>query len=122
MNVRPGVRVALAMGGDSGHAKRSRRLRCTDNRPGKIAAMSTPVGPTVGATRCGWLHDETAELRGFSWQNGYGAIAVSYSNLDSVKAYLANQEEHHRTGSFQDEFRALLGRHGIEWDERYVWD
>ena len=70
----------------------------------------------------GWIHDEFAELRGFQWQEGYGAFAVSQSNVDSVKAYLANQEEHHREMSFQDEFRELLKRHRLEGDERFVWD
>jgi REP element-mobilizing transposase RayT len=58
----------------------------------------------------------------FYWQGGYGAFSVSQSNAPEVKRYIANQEEHHRRVSFQDEFRALLNRHGIEFDERYVWD
>jgi putative transposase len=58
----------------------------------------------------------------FYWQNGYGAFSVSASNVDQVKKYIENQEQHHRTVSFQDEFRELLRRHEIEWDERYVWD
>ncbi|HEX6961986.1 MAG TPA: IS200/IS605 family transposase [Lacipirellula sp.] len=70
----------------------------------------------------GWIHDEFRELREFQWQQGYGAFAVSFSNIDSVKQYLANQEEHHRKRTYQDEFRELLRRHGIDWDERYVWD
>jgi putative transposase len=59
---------------------------------------------------------------GFYWQNGYGAFSVSPSNVPQVSAYIANQEEHHRAKTFQDEFRELLRAHGIEWDERYVWD
>jgi len=58
----------------------------------------------------------------FSWQNGYGAFSVSPSNGEKVQAYIANQEDHHRERTFQDEFRALLRRNGVEWDERYVWD
>jgi putative transposase len=53
---------------------------------------------------------------------GYGAFAVSYSNIGAVKEYTANQAEHHHVRTFQDEFRELLRRHGLEWDERYVWD
>ncbi len=49
-------------------------------------------------------------------------FSVSESNLEQVKAYIASQEEHHRKIGFQDELRALLQRHRIEWDERYVWD
>jgi putative transposase len=69
-----------------------------------------------------WIHREFDALHALQWQTGYGAFAVSYSNVDAVKAYLANQESHHATKSFQDEFRELLTRHDIEWDERYVWD
>jgi putative transposase len=76
----------------------------------------------VKANSSNWIHREFPALCDFQWQNGYGAFAVSYSGIDAVKAYLANQEFHHATKSFQDEFRELLTRHGIEWDERYVWD
>ena len=69
----------------------------------------------------GWIHDDL-RIPDFHWQNGYGAFAVSYSNISQVKSYLANQEQHHRAVSFQDEFREFLRRHNLEWDERYVWD
>ena len=58
----------------------------------------------------------------FYWQAGYGAFSVSQSAVETVKEYIANQESHHAKRSFQDEFRALLKRHEIEFDERYVWD
>ena len=58
----------------------------------------------------------------FYWQSGYGAFSVSPSNADAVREYIRTQEEHHRGRTFQDEFRELLRRHGVEWDERYVWD
>ena len=60
--------------------------------------------------------------RGFYWQNGYGVFSVSPSNIEQVANYIVNQEAHHRPTSFQDEFRELLRRHEMEWDERYVWD
>jgi REP element-mobilizing transposase RayT len=69
-----------------------------------------------------WIHETQPERRGFAWQAGYGAFAVSYSHLDQVKAYLARQAEHHRTVTFQEEFRAFLKRHDIAYDERYLWD
>ncbi|MBY0513896.1 MAG: transposase [Gemmataceae bacterium] len=59
---------------------------------------------------------------GFYWQTGYGAFSVSRSNEPVVAAYVADQERHHARRTFQDEFREFLRRHGIEWDERYVWD
>jgi putative transposase len=70
----------------------------------------------------GWVHDTFPELASFAWQAGYGAFSVSYSQLDRVKRYIDRQEEHHRNTKYQDEFRALLSRHGIKWDERYIWD
>lgn len=52
----------------------------------------------------------------FAWQGGYGVFSVGASQIPSVKEYIANQEEHHRKGSFQDEFLALLKAHDLEWD------
>ncbi len=69
-----------------------------------------------------WIHNQIAHMADFQWQEGYGAFAVSYSNIDAVKAYLANQQRHHQQLSFQDELRELLRHHEIEWDERYIWD
>jgi len=61
-------------------------------------------------------------VQGFAWQNGYGAFSVSESNVEAVTAYITNQDEHHRKFSFQEEFRELLKRHRIAFDEKYVWD
>ncbi|MDB5349350.1 MAG: transposase [Planctomycetota bacterium] len=69
-----------------------------------------------------WIHETFPDLRGFAWQSGYAAFAVSYSHIDRVKQYLAAQSDHHRTVTFQEEFLAFLGRHDIEFDERYLWD
>ena len=68
------------------------------------------------------IKEEGPSLRDFHWQNGYGAFSVSPSNLEQVKSYIATQEEHHRKRTYQDELRLMLERHGIEYDERYVWD
>ena len=58
----------------------------------------------------------------FYWQNGYGAFSVSQSNVPRVRTYIQGQTEHHRRRTFQDELRAFLKRHQVEYDERYVWD
>ncbi len=58
----------------------------------------------------------------FAWQAGYAAFSVSQSALEQVQSYIAAQEEHHEKMSFVDEYRALLKRYRIEFDERYVWD
>jgi putative transposase len=69
-----------------------------------------------------WIHETFPALRSFAWQTGYGAFSVSYSALDSVKRYLANQRVHHQKQSFKEEFLAILKLHDMEYDERYVWD
>jgi hypothetical protein len=76
----------------------------------------------VKANSSRWVHDTFPDRSGFAWQAGYGAFAVSISMVDRVRGYIANQGEHHRRRTFQDEFREFLKAHGIEWDERYVWD
>jgi REP element-mobilizing transposase RayT len=67
-----------------------------------------------------WIHSEL-RLPHFAWQEGYGAFTVSRSHLDSVREYVRGQEEHHRRHSFQDEYRAFLEKHEIEFDARYLW-
>ena len=69
-----------------------------------------------------WLKDQGAPYADFQWQGGYAAFSVSQSSLNQVEAYITNQEEHHRTMTFEDELRALFRKHQIEFDERYVWD
>jgi len=69
-----------------------------------------------------WIKKQNANLADFAWQNGYGIFSIGASQVPAVKRYILNQEEHHRRISFQDEFRTLLTRYGIEFDERYVWD
>jgi putative transposase len=69
-----------------------------------------------------WIKEEHAGLREFAWQNGYGAFSIGFSQIPNAREYIANQVEHHRHMSFQDEFRSLLVKYEIEFDERYVWD
>jgi REP element-mobilizing transposase RayT len=69
-----------------------------------------------------WVKEQFANLQAFYWQNGFGAFSVSPSHVDALKKYIQNQEQHHRRESFQDEFRRLLRKYAIEFDERYVWD
>ena len=65
-----------------------------------------------------WMNEHE---RGFAWQEGYGAFSVSASVLPAVTRYIQNQEQHHRKISFEDEFLALLKKHGIEYDPKYVF-
>ena len=69
-----------------------------------------------------WLKTCGPRYSGFHWQSGYGIFSVSSSHRPAVESYLDRQAEHHRKVTFQDEYRALLRKHGIEYDERYVWD
>jgi putative transposase len=67
-----------------------------------------------------WVHEEL-RLAGFAWQEGYGGFTVSAADLEKVRAYVLNQEEHHRTKTFQEEYVAMLKRGLVEYDERYLW-
>ena len=69
-----------------------------------------------------WIHNTFPGMKGFGWQDGYAAFAVSKSLLPDVIAYVAGQREHHKTKSFQEEYLAFLRKHGIDYDERYVFD
>jgi hypothetical protein len=69
-----------------------------------------------------WIKTQGNIYRNFSWQSGYGAFSVSRSNVDGVYDYIQNQREHHRRQDFKSEFRGLLEKHDVEYDERYVWD
>jgi hypothetical protein len=68
-----------------------------------------------------WIKSEARTLGRFAWQSGYGAFSVSPSHVEPLKEYIADQERHHRRETFQDEFRRLLRKYGLECDERYVW-
>ncbi len=76
----------------------------------------------IKANSSRWVNEEKLKMRKFAWQDGYAAFSVSESRVDAVRRYIQQQEQHHRGQSYQDEFRALLERHGIEDDERYLWD
>ena len=69
-----------------------------------------------------WVHDTFPEHRLFGWQTKYGAFNVSVSQLDKTIEYIRSQEVHHRKLTFQEEFLALLRKHQIPYDERYLWE
>ncbi len=69
-----------------------------------------------------WIKTKRADVQEFSWQNGFGIFSIGFSQVPAVKRYIVGQEEHHKTITYQDEFRTLLKRYEIEYDERYVWD
>jgi REP element-mobilizing transposase RayT len=69
-----------------------------------------------------WIKSKGAQYADFAWQNGYGAFSIGQSQLNDLLRYIANQREHHSRESFQDEFRRLLDRYEVKYDEQYVWD
>ena len=68
-----------------------------------------------------WLKTQSTALTGFAWQRGYGAFSIGPASLEALTRYIDTQEEHHRTRTFQQEYRKLLERYGVDYDERYVW-
>jgi REP element-mobilizing transposase RayT len=69
-----------------------------------------------------WVKERDSRLNEFNWQGGYGAFSIDTYGIERVRHYIAKQEQHHEKMSFQDEFRALLKEHGIECEEKYIWD
>jgi putative transposase len=77
---------------------------------------------TVKARSSKWIHDEFPALRSFAWQEGYSAFSVSKSQEEAVKKYVAGQAEHHKKEDFKSELMRLLRAHGVEFDEKYVFE
>jgi putative transposase len=69
-----------------------------------------------------WIKTRGREFSDFAWQSGYGIFSIGYSQIEVVRRYIANQEQHHRKLTFQDELRRLLKRYDVAFDEAYVWD
>ena len=85
----------------------------------KLALMD--VLKTIKANSSGWVHETFPDMQDFAWQDGYAAFTVSHSATEQVVEYVRRQAEHHRKMSFQEELIELLKRHGVEYDERYIW-
>jgi REP-associated tyrosine transposase len=99
--------IALAVGGTENH------VHILFHPAPKIALAKAAA--LLKANSSKWMGEQGIE---FSWQEGYGAFSVSSSNLDQVARYIQNQEARHRKTSFEDEFRALLQKHGVEYDPK----
>jgi REP element-mobilizing transposase RayT len=104
----------IIVGGVEDHV----HLLCALSRTCEAAEMVKEVKRSSSL----WLKSKRADLGDFAWQSGYGIFSIGFSQIHQVKAYIARQEAHHRRVSFQEEFRQLLRRYEIEFDERYVWD
>ena len=66
-----------------------------------------------------WVH-ETIDCKKFQWQEGYGIVSVSPTAREQVKAYIANQREHHRAKTYLDEYVEFLNKAGVDYDPRYL--
>jgi putative transposase len=104
----------IIVGGVEDHV----HLLCTLSRTCKLSDMVKEVkrGSSL------WIKERDPRMGDFAWQAGYGIFSIGFSQIEAVRNYIASQEEHHRKHSFQDEFRSLLKRYGVEYDERYVWE
>ncbi|TWU05886.1 IS200/IS605 family transposase [Stieleria varia] len=76
----------------------------------------------VKANSSKWLNETFQPKHTFRWQRGYGAFSVSLSSVPAVTQYIQNQESHHTKRTFEDEYRAMLIRHGIQFEERYLFE
>jgi putative transposase len=104
---------ALQIGGASDHIH-SLILAPATLSPSQIAQL-------LKGDSSKWIHGTFSGFRQFAWQDGYGAFTVSKSQLPPSIEYIQNQKEHHRKRTFQEEYLALLQKHGIQYDERYLW-
>lgn len=87
--------------------------------PPKYAIAEVIKDIKIGATK--WINRSFKEMKGFSWQEGYGCFSVSESQIGVVLKYIMNQETHHKHYTFKEEFTNLLRLHEIEYDEKYLW-
>ena len=87
----------------------------------KTIALSELVGK-VKANSSKWIKTKGEQYATFYWQNGYGGFSVNPTETEVVIKYIQNQEEHHKTRTFQEEYRLFLKKYQVEYDERYVWD
>ena len=106
--------TVLQVGGMPDHIHLLVRLKPDQSVPELIKIIKTTSGK--------WLKEADSSLGDFYWQKGYGAFSVSKSQTDSVQEYIMNQHEHHKYRSFKDEWLAFLQKHGVEYDEKFVFE
>ncbi|WP_460912865.1 IS200/IS605 family transposase [Spirosoma areae] len=105
---------ALAVGGWKDHVHIFFEMKTTQT----IA----DVLKIVKSKSSGWVNDNGFVKGHFNWQDGYGAFAHSRLQRHKVIQYIMNQESHHRTKTFRDEYIGMLDAHEIDYDERYLFE
>jgi REP-associated tyrosine transposase len=76
----------------------------------------------IKKTSSAWIKTQGEQYDSFFWQGGYGDFSIGWSQLEELVHYIDNQEKHHHSQTFQEEYRALLQKYHVDFDERYVWD
>lgn len=76
----------------------------------------------IKANSSKFINELPEKIPKFEWQKGYGAFTVSYSHLDSVSHYIQNQQDHHQTKTFEEEYIKLLKLHNIAFEHRYLFE
>lgn len=84
--------------------------------------MSMKLIEVIKSSSSKWIKTKGDEFSNFYWQDGYGGFSVNPSEIDVVTNYIANQKEHHKKMTFQEEYRAFLKKYKVAYDERYIWD
>jgi putative transposase len=102
------------VGGVADHVHLALRQPRTDNQSDLIGHIKRNSSK--------WIQQQGKGYASFAWQRGYGAFSVGYSQLPALVEYIRKQEEHHRSRTFQEEYRDLLEKTGMDFDEKYVWD
>ena len=105
---------AYRVGGVADHVHLAIRLSRTVTIAALVESLKTASSK--------WLKTQSPDLAAFAWQRGYGCFSIGPSDLDALCGYIDDQENHHRTRTFQDEFRMFLKKYGVAYDEAYVWD
>ncbi len=126
LEIQPGMHAYLAtvcrdcdcqayrVGGARDHVHIAVRLGRTVSQ----AALLEKIKKTSSA----WIKAQGRKYAGFWWQGGYGAFSIGLSQLEDLIHYIDRQEEHHKTRTFQEEYRDLLKKYRVQYDERYLWD
>ena len=104
---------AYRVGGAADHVHIAARLARTVSQ----AELLEKIKKTSSA----WMKTQGEQYGSFFWQGGYGDFSIGWSQLEELVRYIDRQEQHHRTQTFQEEYRDLLQKYQVEFDERYVW-
>ena len=105
---------AYRVGGVADHVHLAIRLSRTITIADLVETLKTSASK--------WVKTQAPDLETFAWQRGYGCFSVGPADLAALKTYIDDQENHHRTRTFQEEFRMFLKKYGVKFEEAYVWD